>query len=279
VGLPDRVGPQRFGDLGNNHLVGRALIRRDHETAIALLLGPSDASPPNQTEARAAFEAGEFEPARRLMPRWCDAERAALAALAAGETPEQAVDAIDPSLLGFFLSAFQSAVFNRVLDDRLEAGTLDQLLEGDVAVRIAKGVPRGTFAVDDVVLAEPETEPRLRAFEIGPTGPMWGAGMARAAGAVDQAEIDALAGAGLRPEDLAWLPELRIEMTGGTRRPLRVPVTSTDVEGGVDEHGPYVRCAFDLPRGAFATAVMAEIMKATDDQDPAANPGARPDAT
>ena len=33
------------------------------------------------------------------------------------------------------------------------------------------------------------------------------------------------------------------------------------IEGGVDEHGAYVRCAFELPRGCFATVVMREVMK------------------
>ena len=47
----------------------------------------------------------------------------------------------------------------------------------------------------------------------------------------------------------------------GERRPFRVPLTNPDIEAGVDEFGSYIRCAFDLPRGAFATVVMEEIMK------------------
>jgi tRNA(Glu) U13 pseudouridine synthase TruD len=34
-----------------------------------------------------------------------------------------------------------------------------------------------------------------------------------------------------------------------------------DAEGGVDERGEYVRVAFELPAGAFATVVLREIMK------------------
>jgi len=29
----------------------------------------------------------------------------------------------------------------------------------------------------------------------------------------------------------------------------------------MDEHGPYIKCRFELPRGSFATVVMDEIMK------------------
>jgi tRNA(Glu) U13 pseudouridine synthase TruD len=43
-------------------------------------------------------------------------------------------------------------------------------------------------------------------------------------------------------------------------------VLDPEVEGGVDEHGAYVRCAFELPRGAFATVVLREIMKPAGDE-------------
>jgi tRNA(Glu) U13 pseudouridine synthase TruD len=35
----------------------------------------------------------------------------------------------------------------------------------------------------------------------------------------------------------------------------------------VDEHGAYVRCVFELPRGSFATVVLREIMKPPRDAD------------
>jgi tRNA(Glu) U13 pseudouridine synthase TruD len=53
----------------------------------------------------------------------------------------------------------------------------------------------------------------------------------------------------------------RLPMIGGDRRPLRIPVIDHEVEGGIDEHGAYIRCAFELPRGSFATTVMDEVMK------------------
>jgi tRNA(Glu) U13 pseudouridine synthase TruD len=38
-------------------------------------------------------------------------------------------------------------------------------------------------------------------------------------------------------------------------------VSSAEVESGVDEHGAFVRLAFDLPRGGYATEVLAEIFE------------------
>ena len=61
--------------------------------------------------------------------------------------------------------------------------------------------------------------------------------------------------------DLDAFDRRSAHLIDGARRPLRVPVTDPQVEAGADEHGEYVRCAFDLPRGAFATVVLREVMK------------------
>jgi tRNA pseudouridine13 synthase len=39
-GVPNRTGEQRFGILANNHLVGRAIILGDDQSALDILLGP-----------------------------------------------------------------------------------------------------------------------------------------------------------------------------------------------------------------------------------------------
>jgi tRNA pseudouridine13 synthase len=85
--------------------------------------------------------------------------------------------------------------------------------------------------------------------------------MRRASGAIDADEVGALEASGVTLEDLATFDAQAPHLIEGARRPLRVPITDTDVEGGTDEHGPYVRCMFDLPRGSFATTVMREVMK------------------
>ncbi|MEM0984290.1 MAG: tRNA pseudouridine(13) synthase TruD, partial [Planctomycetota bacterium] len=159
---------------------------------------------------------------------------------------------------GYYVSAFQSAIFNRVLDERVSSGTLGAFIAGDVAIFHDN---QSVFDVDEVTLNEQSTIDRLREFDISPSGPMWGATMKRAGGSVGETELAALHSFGVDLEDLEHATDIDVEMIGGTRRPLRVPVRNVEVEGGVDEHGSYVRCAFDLPRGAFATVVMGEIMK------------------
>jgi tRNA pseudouridine13 synthase len=256
-GVPNRIGRQRFGLLENNHLIGRALALGDYAGACDLLLSPSAAFPHVNEHARALYTQGLFEEARQAMPHSATAERRVLSRLAAGAPKRDAVRAIDPTLLSFYLSAFQSAVFNAVLDDRLRAGTLCTLVEGDIAGMLGR---RSSFHVDSETAAAPETLERLRTFDISPTGPLWGPDMRRATGEVDAAEIRALERLGIGVDDLLRHKGKRLSLAG-ERRPLRVPLIDPEVEGGVDEHGAYVRMAFELPKGSFATVVAAEIMK------------------
>ncbi len=138
---------------------------------------------------------------------------------------------------------------------------MDTLIEGDLAFVMKN---RSCFAVtskelerDGSTLAD-----RVGSFELSPSGPMWGTTMARASGKIDELELQALAHAGVLPANLEACEESGgYPMIGGDRRPVRIPVIDPEVEGGIDEHGAYIRCAFELPRGSFATTVMDEVMK------------------
>jgi tRNA pseudouridine13 synthase len=259
AGVPNRFGPQRFGVMGNNHLVGRALIRGEHQEAIDLLLSPNErANERSHREAREMYARGDLAGSLAHWPRSLHAERTILRRLGAGADAAGAVRSMDRSELGYYLSAFQSAVFNAVLDARLGEGALATLRDGDVAF---KHDSRGAFLVDEQVLSDPDTARRLGALEISPSGPMWGPKMMRAGGDVERFEAGCLGDTGCDPDDLSCFRDLAGGQIEGSRRPLRVPIRGIDVEGGADERGTFVRCEFELPRGAFATVVLQEIMK------------------
>ena len=264
-GVPNLAGEQRFGTRQNNHLIGRADLLGDAQGALDLLLGPDPEYPESMPESRALYEAGDYAAAVEVCPRMLRVERQALGALSRGASAAGAMKAIDGTQRRFWASAFQSAVFNRVLTGRIEAGAFDRLMLGDLAQKHRSGA---VFQVDESVLAEPDIGERVRTFDVSPSGPLWGPRMARAGGVVDEVECAALAETGVTVEDIeAFGKRSRQEITGA-RRPLRVPVIDPEVEGGIDEHGHYVRCAFELPRGAYATVVMREVMKAgVDDAD------------
>lgn len=259
-GVPNRIGEQRFGYLGNNHEVGAALFAGRADVAVGLILGPHARSPEWQRSAREAFAAGDFEAALGAFPRSLETERRLLGELSRGRAPERAWRAVDPIVRSYYASAFQSAVFNAVLDARLAAGTLAQVSADDLAVREHGRV---AFRPKPEELADGTLAAAVREVAVSATGPMWGPQMPRAGGPVDEAEVAALAAFGMTPEGLSNAVDGKLEATQGTRRALRVKLGSPEVEGGLDEHGPYVRCAFDLPRGSFATTVMREVMKPT----------------
>ena len=158
-----------------------------------------------------------------------------------------------------FLNALQSAVFNEVLDRRIESGTLGEVHEGDLAWKHDSG---SVFKVEIDAIRDTELSKRVSSFEISPSGPMWGDKMSRCSGACDEGEVAVLRKFELTPDDFARSSQSKL--VPGVRRPLRVRLTDADVEGGIDEHGGYVRLAFDLPPGSYATAVLREIMKTND---------------
>jgi tRNA pseudouridine13 synthase len=101
--------------------------------------------------------------------------------------------------------------------------------------------------------ADNEAE-RARIMEISPTGPMFGCKMKLPAGQPLQMEEALLKAEGLTPAAFDLPGGLRLE---GERRPLRVPLAGVDLQQ--DEDGVTLR--FSLPRGAYATSVLREILK------------------
>ncbi|MGV6814251.1 MAG: tRNA pseudouridine(13) synthase TruD [Phycisphaerales bacterium] len=260
-GVPNRIGAQRFGTLANNHLVGRALILGDHAQAIEHLLAPNPLAPSSTIDARQAYADGRLRNAYELMPKVFKAERNLLRALSNDHPPAKAIKAIDPTAVGFLISSFQSAIFNHILNQRIADHTLASLTPGDWAMVIKN---RSIFHLsqEEYDTNLDELNARLAHFELAPTGPMWGTTMSRATQAVGQRELQALEQAGLTPSALEQCEaDTHYPMIGGERRPLRVQLSDPEIEGGIDEHGAYIRCAFELPRGAYATTVMDEIIK------------------
>ncbi len=144
------------------------------------------------------------------------------------------------------LSAYQSLLFNRALERRITAGTFGQALLGDVLKKHESG---GEFVCSDVAV----DSPRVQAFEVSPTGPLFGPKM-RAA----EAEVGAA--------EKALLDEEKIELelfdrgggeTLGARRFFRVrpgePVLEVD--------GDSVRLKLTLPSGSYATVLLDEMIK------------------
>jgi tRNA pseudouridine13 synthase len=167
---------------------------------------------------------------------------------------------------GRLLSTARSAIFNAVLDARILAGTWNRGLDGDVFQIDGSGSIFGPEPVDGV-LAD-----RIETLAVHPTGPLWGRGEPRVTGEVAALEAGIAA-------DLALAPLARgLEAAGveAARRALRVRVTGLS-HRWLDARTLELR--FELPAGAYATVVAAELVDTEVRPDGAAGtgPGEEPD--
>ncbi|MDX2009246.1 MAG: tRNA pseudouridine(13) synthase TruD [Myxococcaceae bacterium] len=149
-----------------------------------------------------------------------------------------------------FLSAYQSALFNRVLGLRLECGLFAQVLKGDVLQKHESG---GSFWCDDVAI----DQPRADAFEVSPTGPMFGPEMRAPRDDAQVLETEVLSADGVTLDTF----KAGGDETKGTRRFLRVRLGEPEFEA----NGEVVRLKFSLPAGSYATVVLRELLKPVDD--------------
>lgn len=249
-GVPNYFGRQRFGQRGDTWQVGRAIIRRDIDEAIDVLLGrPTDQDTAEIGAARRLFAQGRFDDAASAWPRMFHNERRALRVLArTGGNRKRAFLAIDPHSRGFYVSAYQSYLFNRVVAQRIPAG-LGRLQSGDLAwIHQNERV----FLVEDASVEQP----RADRFEISPTGPLFGYRMSHPTGEPGDTERRIFSDDGLSDASFKSGP-IRVK---GMRRPLRFRPRDAEINLGADTRGPYLEFRFVLPRGCYATSLLRELL-------------------
>ncbi len=144
---------------------------------------------------------------------------------------------------GFTLSAARSLIFNAVLARRVQSAEWSRLAPGDLASLDGSG---SHFRVDAV---DPELERRLDAFDIHPSGPLWGRGEPSTAGRALATELEVAS-------EFAPLAGLLAEQgLEQERRALRCAVRDLSVES----EAASLTLSFTLGKGQFATAVLREI--------------------
>ena len=266
TGVPNAYGVQRFGVKQDGHILGRAIVHGDFQEFLRHLCGLPDPreGDPRVRGAREAFDAGDVREAFARFPMKHRIQKKALSVLLRGGEPRTAYEALGKRPRRIYVSAYQSWLFNRVLDRRLADGTVDRLLEGDLAWQHATGA---LYAVTDAG----EVAARATRFDASPTGPLPGYEGRHPTGAPRAIEDEVLSAERL-DDDLFRAAHVR---TRGARRPLRVPLAegSLEAEGGED-----VVVRFVLPPGAFATVVLAELMKNDAPEAPEEEVEAEPEA-
>ncbi|QKK03217.1 MAG: tRNA pseudouridine(13) synthase TruD [Pseudomonadota bacterium] len=146
---------------------------------------------------------------------------------------------------GFYLSAARSLIFNRILAERIEQGSWNELIPGDLAVLDGS---RSFFRAD---ANDPEQRRRVDELDIHPSGALAGAGdspAGEAAAALENRQFEAhrelvegLARFGMRQE----------------RRALRMRVAGLEWSFPDDST---LQLAFSLHTGSYATSVLRELV-------------------
>jgi len=228
-------------------------LRRGHLLGNRFRIFIAEPGPQAASCARAVLEALE----RRGLPNYFGPQRFGLEGDNAARG-RQALLGRGPRqkwLRRLLLSAYQGELFNRWLALRIQRGWFGRLLAGDLAKKTDTG---GMFLVDDPA----REQPRLEAHQITYTGPIFGAKMRPAREAAGELEQEVLAAEDLAP---GLFKRARLQ---GSRRPARIrpqEVSLEEVAGGL-------WLSFRLPKGAYATVLLREVMKPQREENPATEP-------
>ncbi|MEO6155455.1 MAG: tRNA pseudouridine(13) synthase TruD [Thermomonas sp.] len=149
------------------------------------------------------------------------------------------------------LSAARSELFNRVLEARVTDSSWNAALEGEVWMLDGS---RSVFGPEPMTV---ELQARLDAFDIHPSGPLWGEGTLRSTGDAAVCESRALQGdTAIRLRDGLEKAGLRQK-----RRALRLRPDALEWEWLGDEA---LMLAFALPPGCYATTILRELGEIVD---------------
>ena len=201
---------------------------------------------------RAAIDARLTQMAARGLPNWFGEQRFGRD----GGNVESALSMfagrrVRRDQRSILLSAARSALFNRVLAARVQDGSWDTGMEGEVWLLSGS---RSVFGPEpwSEVLAE-----RLAGFDIHPSGPLWGAGELRSRERCAETELAAMAGS----DAIALRGGLEQAGLKQERRALRL-VAEDLAWDWLD--ASTLRLAFSLPPGSYATALLQELGNITD---------------
>ncbi len=245
-GVPNYFGVQRYGALGNTHLVGQAILQAEYQTACDLLIGdPETIEHAGWRQAVELYRSGNTGAALEHLPRHCRYERQLLTLLERGKSPRKALLDLPRNILRLYLSAYQSSLFDRLVDMRL--ATIDIIWPGDIAIKHANGA---CFRVQDPA----EEQVRATELEISATAPLYGHKVMLASGQsgiIEEALLD---------KEKLSLPDFKLGRglaMAGERRALRVPLAETSIATDGDD----LLLGFALPKGSYATSLLREIIK------------------
>jgi tRNA pseudouridine13 synthase len=237
-GIANFFGEQRFGGVRSvTHLVGREFVNGNLKEGVMLFLtmqGEKE-KPEIKIARKNLAETMDFSKASKEFPIEYRPERALIHHLC--RYPNDFAGAFRklPKQLRFlFTHAYQSYLFNRIIEERLKSGLGLKPVEGDVLI---DGVP-------SIVLPGFESE-----LALGKPG-------AIEKKVLDEESVD------LASFKVKEMPE--VSSKGSRKAIVLVPEKMVLLEIGKDEFNEgklFAKISFELTKGNYATTVLAELMK------------------
>ena len=254
--IPNFFGEQRFGSLRKNtHLVGKLIIQGKLKEAVMNYLAFVDEG--EDEEARKAREElgkeKDFAKALSYYPLYLKYERSMIAHLNAYQKDYAgALRKLPRTLQLMFIHAYQSWLFNQLLEQRIAKEKLFEAAKGDWWCKADKlGFPKAAEA-EEITSAKKAEEvtasaAKGKAFLLGH--------LVGYETELTPKEKALLKKEGIAPKDfkLATLPELSSK---GSMRPLFVRLAGFEIL----EKEP-IKIRFSLPAGAYATVALRELLK------------------
>lgn len=150
------------------------------------------------------------------------------------------------------LSTLRALIFNRVLSERLYAGTAARVVAGDVLNLVGS---RSWFVAE--AAQRDELQDRLDRHDLAITGPLWGEEAPPSEGEVLKGELRVASEILEAFGEEGWSVLLKSWRAEQDRRMLMVVP-----EGLQSEQGPEaLTIRFSLPRGSYATALIRELVQ------------------
>lgn len=238
-GIANYFGEQRFGGARKiSHLVGREFVRRNFEDAVMLYL--TSTFPGEEEEIRNARlnlqKSGDFSQAIKEFPKKFRYERSIIHHLC--KYPKDFIGAfkkLPSSLCYLFTHAYQSYIFNKVINERIEQGLGLEVTEGDI---LKEGLATATLIGFESELAT---------------------------GKAGEIERKVLAEENITKEDFRVKEFSEMSSKGARKEILLKPENLKLLKVEDDEFNENcvkATISLRLKKGNYATTVMREIMKA-----------------
>ncbi|HEY6283563.1 MAG TPA: tRNA pseudouridine(13) synthase TruD [Nitrososphaerales archaeon] len=252
--MPNFYGLQRFGTSGpGTHRVGKAMVRREFEEAVRLILSEARPEDDSQTlAAKEAFRADRYGEGLMHLSRSQDVE--SMVAKSLNRNPGdwvKALRAIPVNLRRLYVEAYQSSIFNETMSEAIAKGEdISKPRPGDNWAEVSEDgmVTSLVHGVKEAMAVEGVPMVQLVGYGTRDYGSRFDACINSV---IDRQDIGA--------KDFYVKEMQEVSAEGGFRRPhLAIKDSSCDVKDGT------ALLKFTLARGQYATVLLREIIKPRD---------------